>query len=250
MPAKGGILFALSIHIEGPPVGLIGEYNSPLDQAGTNYPGPANNRCFHVLRVGRHGPAPFFLCRLCNSPTQDSKLATKGNLNADLHKALRNKNDDFYTQLSDIEKELRHYTYHFKNKVVYCNCDDPKGSQFFQYFYKKFRSLGLRKLITTCYKNRNPDLFTMYDQERAIGITFTESASGDDMPNMDIFDLDGDGDFRSPECVELLKEADIVVTNPPFSLFREYITQLVEHGKQFLIIGNMNAAAVPGELKS
>ena len=161
--------------------------------------------------------------------------------NTGLHKAARNRNDDFYTQLSDIAEELRHYALYFRDKVVYCNCDDPTDSQFFQYFYKKFRSLGLRKLITTCYKNRNPDLFTRYDQERAAGIIFTESASHDEMPNIKIFHLEGDGDFRSDECIRLLKQADIVVTNPPFSLFREYVAQLVEHGKRFLVIGSMNA---------
>ena len=174
-------------------------------------------------------------------PMQDDTLTAKGNLNTNLHQAAKNKNDDFYTQLSDIAEELRHYAPHFKDKVVYCNCDDPKASQFFQYFYKKFRGLGLRKLISTCYKNRNPDLFTMYDQEKAIGITFTEPVHDDDMPNIKIFDLDGDGDFRSEECICLLEKADIVVTNPPFSLFRKYVAQLVEYGKKFLIIGNMNA---------
>ena len=168
-------------------------------------------------------------------------MTATGNLNANLHKAARNKNDDFYTQLSDIAEGLRHYAPHFKDKVVYCNCDDPKASQFFQYFYKKFRSLGLQKLITTCYKNQNPDLFSLYDQERAIGITLTEFAQDDDMPNIEIFDLDGDGDFRSEESIQFLKQADIVVTNPPFSLFREYVAQLIKYEKQFLIIGNKNA---------
>ncbi|MCY4218828.1 MAG: adenine-specific methyltransferase EcoRI family protein [Gammaproteobacteria bacterium] len=180
-------------------------------------------------------------CVGCVTPDEGYKLLGKGNLNADLHKAARNRNDDFYTQLSDIAEEMRHYAIHFRDKVVYCNCDDPTASQFFQYFYKKFRSLGLRKLITTCYKNRNTDLFTLYDQKRAAGITFTESVDDDEMPDIKIFYLEGDGDFRSEECIRLLKQADIVVTNPPFSLFREYVAQLVENGKRFLIIGSMNA---------
>ncbi|MCY4051271.1 MAG: adenine-specific methyltransferase EcoRI family protein [Gammaproteobacteria bacterium] len=185
--------------------------------------------------------ARHLFCVGCATFDGGYKLSAKGNLNADLHKAARNRNDDFYTQLSDIAEELRHYTIHFRDKVVYCNCDDPTASQFFQYFYKKFRSLGLRKLITTCYKNRNTDLFTLYDQKRAAGITFTKSANDDEMPDIKIFYLEEDGDFRSEECIRLLKQADIVVTNPPFSLFREYVAQLVQYGKRFLIIGSMNA---------
>lgn len=144
--------------------------------------------------------------------------------------------------MSDIEKELRHYTNHFRGKTVYCNCDDPKVSNFFRYFQLKFRSLGLRKLITTCYKNQNPDIFSQHIHKQSIGMIIAErEKSAADLPNIEIFSLNGDGDFRSEECIELLKQADIVVTNPPFSLFREYVAQLVEHEKKFLIIGNMNA---------
>ena len=177
-------------------------------------------------------------------------LEVKGNLNADLHKAAKNKNDEFYTQLTDIEKELRHYVGHFRGKVVYCNCDDPKISNFFQYFWKKFRHLGLKKLITTCYRNRSPDMFSLHDNESSVGMVIAENGnSGElqrdraELPDIEIFNLDGDGDFRSEECISLLEQADIVVSNPPFSLFREYIAQLVEHGKRFLIIGNMNAVS-------
>ena len=162
--------------------------------------------------------------------------------NNSLRGAKRHKNDDFYTQLPDIERELRHYTDHFRDKVVYCNCDDPKVSNFFKYFQLKFRSLGLRKLITTCYKNQNPDMFSRHIHERSIGLAITEEhKDAGDMPGIDIFNLDGDGDFRSPECVELLEQADIVVTNPPFSLFRKYVGQLMEYDKQFIIIGPWNA---------
>ncbi len=162
-------------------------------------------------------------------------------LNRELHRAKRQKNDDFYTQRADIERELRHYQRHFRNKVVYCNCDDPTISNFFRYFQLKFRVLGLRKLITTCYKNLNHNLFSRHDQERAVGMAVTENGSSKDLPNIDVFRLEGEGDFRSQECIELLKQADIVVTNPPFSLFREYVSQLVEHDKKFLVIGPWNA---------
>ena len=152
------------------------------------------------------------------------------------------KKDEFYTQLSDIERELKYYKDHFRNKVVYCNCDDPTVSNFFCYFFLNFNELGLKKLITTCYKNQNFDLFSQHDQEKAIGIKYV----GDHSPsleNINIFQLQRDGDFRSRECVELLKQSDIVVTNPPFSLFREYVALLMEHEKKFVIIGNKNAIA-------
>ena len=164
--------------------------------------------------------------------------------NTNLHAAKRGKNDDFYTQLSDIENELRHYKGHFKGKVVYCNCDDPRVSNFFHYFSHNFKHLGLKKLVTTCYKNQQVDLFSKHDQDRAIKLEYDGFRAGDTVPNAEdigITKLKSDGDFRSSECVELLKQADIVVTNPPFSLFREYVAQLVEYDKQFLIIGNMNA---------
>ncbi len=164
--------------------------------------------------------------------------------NTNLHAAKRGKNDDFYTQLSDIENELRHYKGHFKGKVVYCNCDDPRVSNFFHYFSHNFKHFGLKKLVTTCYKNQQVDLFSTRDQDRAIKLEYDGFRAGDTVPNAEdigITKLKSDGDFQGPECVELLKQADIVVTNPPFSLFREYVAQLVKYDKKFLIIGNMNA---------
>ena len=142
--------------------------------------------------------------------------------NGNLNKAKAAKNDEFYTRLQDIENELRHYTEHFKGKVVYCNCDDANRSNFFKYFSTNFQKLGLKKLITSGLN------------ENGTGVVAIQK--GDDI---DIYD--GNGDFRSEECIEFLKEADIVVTNPPFSLFREYVAQLMQYGKKFLIIGNMNA---------
>ena len=142
--------------------------------------------------------------------------------NGNLNKAKAAKNDEFYTRLEDIEKELKHYTEHFKGKVVYCNCDDANRSNFFKYFSTNFQKLGLKKLITSGLK------------EDGTGVVAIQK--GDDI---DIYD--GNGDFRSEECIEFLKEADIVVTNPPFSLFREYVAQLMQYGKKFLIIGNGNA---------
>lgn len=161
-----------------------------------------------------------------------------------LHKARNAKNDEFYTILSDIERELRHYKRHFKNKVVFCNCDDPRVSNFFHYFSYNFEQLGLKKQITTCYKNQNADLFSEHKSERAIYLEYTGDKSGDNVPDLKeigIKHLNGDGDFRSKECIELLMQSDIVVTNPPFSLFREYVAQLIEYDKKFLIIGNWNA---------
>lgn len=170
-------------------------------------------------------------------------MATKSS-NKNLRDASKAKKDEFYTQLSDIEKELGHYEKHFKNKVVFCNCDDPRISNFFHYFSYSFEKLGLKKLITTCYKNQQPDLFSQNNSEKAIYLEYTGDKNNDKIPNPEeigIKHLKGDGDFRSPECVELLKQADIVVTNPPFSLFREYAAQLVEYDKKFIIIGNDNA---------
>ncbi len=170
--------------------------------------------------------------------------AEKGAANRNLHHAKSSKKDEFYTQLSDIEKELHHYKEHFKGKVVLCNCDDPRMSNFFHYFSYNFEYLGLKKLITTCYKNHDRDLFSENTAEQAIYLEYEGDKNGDHVPNVEeigVKPLRGDGDFRSAECIELLKEADIVVTNPPFSLFREYVAQLVEYDKKFLIIGNVNA---------
>ena len=167
-------------------------------------------------------------------------------LNKNLHQAKRQKSDEFYTQLSDIENELRHYTGHFRGKVVYCNCDDPRVSNFFHYFSYNFERLGLQQLITACYKNQDRELFSRHDSERAIWLEYNGSAKGGREPvieDIGVREFNGDGDFRGAESIELLKRADIVVTNPPFSLFREYVAQLVEYGKKFLIIGNQNAIA-------
>jgi len=165
-------------------------------------------------------------------------------LNRNLHAAKATKQDEFYTQLSDIEKELRHYTKHFKNKSVFCNCDDPKVSNFFHYFSHNFEKLKLKKLITTSYKNCNADLFSQHTAGNGIYLEYDGDKNNNRVPDPDeigIRKLNGDGDFRSEECVKLLKQADIIVTNPPFSLFREYVEQLVKYKKKFLIIGNINA---------
>lgn len=165
-------------------------------------------------------------------------------LNTNLHKAKSAKKDEFYTQLTDIEKELKHYKAHLKGKVVLCNCDDPRVSNFFVYFSQNFRKLGLKKLITTCYKNQNAEVFSDNASGKAIYLEYTGDKNGDKVPSPEEIGyqhLDGDGDFRSAECIELLRQADIVVTNPPFSLFREYVAQLVEYGKKFVIIGDQNA---------
>ena len=127
-----------------------------------------------------------------------------------------------------------------------CNCDDPRVSNFFTYFAYNFEFLGLKKLITTCYKNQNIDLFSQNKSEQAVYLVYEGDKNGDHIPNAEeigVKPLKGDGDFRSKECIELLKEADIVVTNPPFSLFREYVAQLMEYDKKFLIIGNQNAVS-------
>jgi hypothetical protein len=168
----------------------------------------------------------------------------KKSANTNLKKAKKEKNDEFYTQLSDIEKELRHYKDHFRDKVVFCNCDDPRVSNFFHYFSYNFEKLGLKKLITTCYKKQERDLFSTNNSEKAIYLEYSGDKNGDKVPNPEeigIHELEGDGDFRSAESIELLKQADIVVTNPPFSLFREYVNQLIEYDKQFIIVGHQNA---------
>ena len=164
--------------------------------------------------------------------------------NKSLSSAKTNKEDEFYTQLSDIEKELKHYKNHFKDKVVYCNCDDPRVSNFFVYFSLNFERLGLKKLITTCYKNQERDLFSTNNSESAIFLEYNGDKNGNNLPDPEeigIKPLKGDGDFRSKESIDLLTQADIVVTNPPFSLFREYVAQLIEHDKKFIIIGSQNA---------
>lgn len=161
-----------------------------------------------------------------------------------LHKAKNDKQDEFYTRLEDIENELKYYKSFLKDKTVLCNCDDPRVSNFFHYFSYSFEHLGLKKLITTCYKNKNMDLFSQNDSEQAVYLEYYGDKNGNRMPDIEeigVKPLKGDGDFRSDECIELLKEADVVITNPPFSLFREYVAQLVKYNKKFLIIGDKNA---------
>lgn len=163
-----------------------------------------------------------------------------------IDKAKAAKKDEFYTQLEDINNELRHYREHFKGKTVLCNCDDPRVSNFFTYFAYNFEFLGLKKLITTCYKNQNMDFFSQNDCETAVYLEYYGDKNGNHIPDAEeigIKPLKGDGDFRSKECIELLKEADIVVTNPPFSLFREYIAQLMAYDKKFIIVGNINVVS-------
>ena len=179
--------------------------------------------------------------------------------NSNLHDSSRNKQDEFYTTLQLIEDELKHYRRHFKGKRVLCNCDDPYESNFFKYFAMSFNSLGLKSLTATCYAysciaGKEINIFTPRTKTpHKIVITEVGDVNGDgriDLADVEwlikndgnvLTELEGDGDFRSPECVALLRDADIVVTNPPFSLFREYMAQLMEHGKQFLIVGNLNA---------
>lgn len=187
--------------------------------------------------------------------------------NKNLRRADKAKNDEFYTQLTDIERELKHYKEHFRDKIVLCNCDDPYESNFFKYFALNFNHLGLRKLITTSYAG-SPITYTQLSFEGVdekpvyIGteripykIEINEVTDLNNDGAVDLSDVEyliknnkntltllkENGDFRSDECIKLLKEADIVCTNPPFSLFRDYVAQLIEHDKKFVIIGNQNA---------
>lgn len=154
--------------------------------------------------------------------------------NNNLHNAKKAKNDEFYTRLEDIEKEMCHYREHFRGKVIYCNCDDPKESNFFKFFSLQFEFLGLKKLISTGYKENGHGVAYIYEGDK------NENNLPDDS-EIRTYELQGNGDFRSEECIEFLKEADVVVTNPPFSLFREVVAQLVEYNKKFLLLGNNNA---------
>lgn len=186
--------------------------------------------------------------------------------NTNLHRANKSKEDEFYTQLEDIENELKHYKKDFKDKVIFCNCDDPYESNFFKYFAMNFNTLGLKKLIATCYAtstvaNTQLSLFDILDtperveERKPYKIEITEVLDYNNDGAADLADveyllknekntlslLEGNGDFRSEECIELLKKADIVATNPPFSLFREYVAQLMKYDKKFIIIGSQNA---------
>lgn len=207
-----------------------------------------------------------------SKPTKAKKTTATDSGNSTLHKAKKAKNDEFYTCLADIENELRHYKAHFKDKIIYCNCDDPYESNFLQYFLLNFRRLGLKKLITTGYATSPiagmqlslfDDDLPAYRKAHKIEITSVDDLNLTDNQIIKLSDLpkkakgikitnlndskakDGTvylgGDFRSKECIKLLCEADIVVTNPPFSLFREYIAQLVAYNKKFLVIGHQNA---------
>lgn len=159
-----------------------------------------------------------------------------------LQKAKKAKSDEFYTQLVDIERELQYYKKHFKDKTVYCNCDDPQTSNFFRYFVLNFKTLGLKKLIASCYKEQVMDLFNPKPNTSGFFFEYTGTKEEKEIPGAtDISYFIGDGDFRSRESIRLLKQADIVVTNPPFSLFREFVAQLIKYDKKFLIIGNINA---------
>ena len=176
-------------------------------------------------------------------PSQ-AKPSQASRRNEYLHAAKLDKNDEFYTQLTDIENELHHYKKHFKNKIVLSNCDDPRISNFFHYFSYNFEHLGLKKLITTCYKSRQSGLFSSHDSNKAVWLEYTGDKNGNKVPDVDeigIHDFKEDGDFRSSECIEILKQSDIVITNPPFSLFREYVAQLIKYKKKFLILANQNA---------
>jgi hypothetical protein len=164
--------------------------------------------------------------------------------NLKLRKASGVKKDEFYTQLSDIENELKHYKKHFRGKTILCNCDDPRISNFFHYFSHNFEHLKLKKLITTCYKNQQMNLFSQNNSKQAIYLEYNGDKNKNKVPDPDeigIHHMKEDGDFRSEECIEMLKESDIVVTNPPFSLFREYVAQLMKYKKKFILIGHQNA---------
>ncbi|MBF2759469.1 MAG: modification methylase [Ectothiorhodospiraceae bacterium AqS1] len=164
--------------------------------------------------------------------------------NRNLNKAREAKNDEFYTRLTDIEKEMSHYQRHFKGKVVFCPCDDPYASQFFQYFSKQFERLGLKKLITACYQNVDPLRMSKHDIDGAIWLEYTGAKKGRRVPkpeDLGIHYFEGDGDFRSEESLALLRESDIVVTNPPFSLFRDFMDILQSERKKFIVVGNFNS---------
>lgn len=168
-------------------------------------------------------------------------MARKGS-NVLLHKAKGAKSDEFYTLLCDIESELSHYDKSlFEGKTVYCNCDDPRRSNFFRYFFDNFRSLGLKKLIGSCYSPQSDDLFDCGEIQHGHYFIYTGCENIASTSDINPLQLQGNGDFRSIECVEFLEEADIVITNPPFSLFRDFVSLVSRHNKRYLIIGNINA---------
>lgn len=234
---------------------LKSEANAVFDELGITMSTGINAFLTNVARTGR---LPFELdtaqFKVKKGP---GKPISKPSRNAMLNQAFRAKKDEFYTQYEDVEKELIHYKPQFRNKHVLCNCDDPFESAFFRYFVLNFKELELASLRSTCFSDSSL-AGNEYPLEGDYPyVTLVKQVPEEDMLLPDgsldlekVFSLEGNsiswlsgnGDFRSDECVELLKESDIVVTNPPFSLFREYITQLMEHQKQFLILGNMNAS--------
>lgn len=161
--------------------------------------------------------------------------------NNNLHKAKNSKSDEFYTLLEDIERELAFYKDCFREKTVYCNCDNPKESNFFKYFFKNFRYLGLKKLIASYFIPNTNDLFNESEPAHGGYIECSVDDIDTDIADLQCKKLNGDGDFRSQECISLLKKADIIVTNPPFSLFREHLSLIIRYNKDFLVIGNINA---------
>lgn len=167
----------------------------------------------------------------------------KRSLNTNQNRAKKEKKDEFYTQVKDIEDELRHYKKQFKNKVVFCNCDDPRESNFVKYFSLNFEYLGLKKLIATHYNGAD-----LYTKEKPYKLEYNGDLNKNRIPDPEEFSTEmiGTGDFKSEECIKLLKSADIIVTNPPFSLFRDYVVQLMEHKKKFLILGNQSAIVYKG----
>lgn len=165
--------------------------------------------------------------------------------NKNVQDSRRNKQDEFYTSLSIIENELKHYKNHFKNKIVLCNCDDPRVSNFFRYFVMYFEVLELKKLIATCYKNNDANIFTEESSDNAVYLEYDgkiKYTCENDFSKIPCKNLKGNGDYKSPECLKFLKEADIVVTNPPFSKMKEYLPFLIKNNKKFLILGNLNHA--------
>lgn len=166
---------------------------------------------------------------------------TRKATNNTLHKAKNSKSDEFYTLLDDIERELVFYKDCFCGKTIYCNCDNPRESNFFRYFFENFKALGLKKLIASYYVSNTQDLFSDVAATCGGYIECVIEDTDIEISKLPVKQFKGDGDFRSQECVSLLKQADIVVTNPPFSLFREYIAQIIRYNKDFLIIGNINA---------
>lgn len=220
-----------------------------------------------ISKMGQREAGAGEQAQLADEWDGDVGMATGTSANAGLTAARTNKNDEYYTQLADIEAELRHYRPHFEGKTVLCNCDDPFESNFFKYFAMSFRRLGIKKLIASCYSGSpvQGEQLSLYDlkgmsapdaeAKRPYKIEITEIPDANGDGAIDLLDvehllrhdanvltvLDGNGDFRSVECLALLDEADIVVTNPPFSLFREYVALLVERGKEFLVLGDQNA---------